>query len=115
VESSIEQTIDSVARLRAHPARVWITGHETGLFEQDPSEQWDRYLDVIRIREDKLYALLEQPRTLEDVVGAWIVYGKPREPKAFFEFGERALMKKHLERLLDSGRIGVAENGYYRI
>jgi len=28
------------------------------------------------------------------------VYGRPREPKAFFEFAERALMKKHIDRLI---------------
>jgi glyoxylase-like metal-dependent hydrolase (beta-lactamase superfamily II) len=113
MESSIEQTITSVNRLRSYPAKVWLTGHETGVFEQDPGETWDQYLNVISMREDKLFAFLEQPRTLEEIVGAWIVYGKPREPKALFEFGERALMKKHLKRLLDQGRIFAAENGYY--
>jgi hypothetical protein len=34
-----------------------------------------------------------------------MVYGHQREPKAFFEFGERALMKKHLDRLIRSGRV----------
>ncbi|MEW6668893.1 MAG: MBL fold metallo-hydrolase [Thermodesulfobacteriota bacterium] len=113
--SSIEQTIASANRLRNHPARVWVTSHETGIFEQNPGEHWDRYMDVISRREEKLYAFLERPRTLEEIVGAWIIYGKPREPKAFFEFGERALMKKHLKRLLDQGRIGLADTRYHRI
>jgi len=112
--SSIEQSLASINRLREHPARVWLTGHETGIFEQNPGEAWDRYLEVIAKREEKLYALLDQPRTLEDIVGAWIVYGRPREPKAFFEFGERAIMKKHLQRLLDSGRIHAFEDRYRR-
>lgn len=111
-ESSIEQSLASITRLREHPARVWLTGHETGMFEQDPGRAWDRYLEVISKREEKLCAFLEQPRTLEEIVGAWIVYGRPREPKAFFEFGERAIMKKHLQRLLDSGRICTAEDRY---
>ena len=37
---------------------------------------------------------------MDDVVEACIIYGKPREPKAFFAFGERAHMKKHLEKLM---------------
>lgn len=113
-ESSIEETIASVNRLRDYPAGAWLVGHEAGVFDQDPGKMWDEYLDVISKREEKLYAFLERPRTLEEIVGAWIVYGRPREPKAFFEFGERALMKKHLKRLWEQGRIGQAENGYYR-
>jgi hypothetical protein len=42
-------------------------------------------------------------------VTAWIVYGRPRDPEAFFEFGERAIMKKHLEWLVKKDRI--VQNG----
>lgn len=103
VESSIEQTIASVRCLRKISAKVWITGHEAGLFETNPGELWERYLNVISLREEKLLELLKTPRTLDDIVKAWIIYGKPREPKAFFEFGERAHMKKHLEKLMREG------------
>jgi glyoxylase-like metal-dependent hydrolase (beta-lactamase superfamily II) len=99
-ESSIEETIASVRRLHKISAKVWIAGHETGLFESDPGDLWERYLDVISVREEKLLELLKTPRTLDDVVEACIIYGKPREPKAFFAFGERAHMKKHLEKLM---------------
>jgi glyoxylase-like metal-dependent hydrolase (beta-lactamase superfamily II) len=102
-ESSIEETIASVRRLRNIPAKVWIAGHEAGLFEADPNELWERYLDVIALREGKLLEFLRQPRTLEDIVEAWIIYGRPREPKAFFAFGERGHMKKHLEKLMREG------------
>ncbi len=113
-ESSIQQTFVSVERLRNFPARVRLAGHEDGIFEQDPGDAWDQYLNVISTREAKLYEFLERPRTLNEIVGAWIIYGRAREPKPFFEFGERAMMKKHLERLLDQGRISVAGNSYYR-
>jgi glyoxylase-like metal-dependent hydrolase (beta-lactamase superfamily II) len=109
VESSIEETIRSVNRLRQIQAKVWLTAHETGVFEESPGYLWDQYLGVIAEREGKLLNLLEKPRTLEEIVGAWIVYGRPRKPKAFFEFGERALMKKHLERLISQGI--VKKNG----
>ena len=112
VESSIEDTISSVKMLKNIHASTWITGHETGLFEQEPGDLWERYLDVITIRENKLIDLLKEPRTLEEIVGAWIIYGKPREPKAFYEFGERAHMKKHLERLMEQGHVTLDGNRY---
>jgi hydroxyacylglutathione hydrolase len=114
VGSSIEETIVSIKRLKKVPAQVWITGHETGLFEADPGELWKRYLDVISIREEKLLDLLKQPRTFNDIVEAWIIYGKPREPKAFFAFGERAHMKKHLEKLMRQGIVRREGERYVR-
>jgi hydroxyacylglutathione hydrolase len=91
--------------LRSLPARVWIASHEKGLFEREPGELWDDFLQVIEYREERLLALLSEPRTMTDIVEACIIYRKPREPKSFFQFGERALMGKHLERLLDQGRV----------
>ena len=115
VDSSIEETITSVERLRNIPAKVQITSHETGVFEQEPGEIWDQYLDVINEREEKLLKLLEGPHTLEDIVEAWIVYRRPREPRTFFEFGERALMKKHLEKLMNQDVVGVEDGKYYKL
>jgi glyoxylase-like metal-dependent hydrolase (beta-lactamase superfamily II) len=112
-DSSIEDTIASVNQLRRIPARTWLTGHEDGLFESEPGELWDRYLAVISEREQKLMAFLSAPRSMDEIVNQWIVYRKPREPKGFFEYGERALMGKHLERLMRQGVV-IEENGGYR-
>jgi hypothetical protein len=71
-------------------------------------------LDVIQKREQKLLALLEEPRTFAQIVGAWIIYGKPREPKAFWELGERLLMRKHLEKLINEGAVIKKGEGYVK-
>ena len=113
-DSSIEQTIASVQRLRRVPARVWLTSHEHGCFESDPGELFDRYLAVIDSREQKLLDFLSQPRSLAEVGRHCIVYRKPREPRAFFEWGEEAIMGKHLARLLAAGTITLA-GGRYRL
>ena len=44
-------------------------------------------------------------RTMGEIVEACIIYGRPREPKAFFELGEQGLMKKHLDRLMRLGKV----------
>jgi glyoxylase-like metal-dependent hydrolase (beta-lactamase superfamily II) len=103
VQSSIEETIKSVGRLRNIPSEIWLTSHETGIFEEEPGKIWNQYLAVITKREERLMSLLERPQTLDDIVEARIIYGKPREPKVFFDFGERAHMKKHLEKLMNEG------------
>jgi glyoxylase-like metal-dependent hydrolase (beta-lactamase superfamily II) len=113
--SSIEDTIASVRRLQQVPAKVWLTSHEDGCFEGNVAERFNRYLAVIDAREAKLLDFLAVPRTLDDIVAACIVYRKPREPKAFFEWGEGAIMGKHLERLLKSGAIALEGDRYRRL
>jgi len=107
--SDIDQTIESLNRLKHIPADTWLTGHETGVFAHSPGTLWDDYEKVIYERENSLLDRLSSPQTMDEIVEAWIVYGRPREPKEFFEFGERAIMKKHLERLEKNDR--VVQNG----
>jgi len=114
VYSSIEETIDSVNLLRKIPAKVFLTSHETGVFLGNPEKLWDDYLNVIFDRENRLLEFLKQPRTMKEIVETWIIYGRPREPKAFFELGEQGLMKKHLERLIRLGKVFKEGNRYIK-
>ncbi|MCX7817231.1 MAG: MBL fold metallo-hydrolase [Syntrophales bacterium] len=98
--SSIEDTLRSIELLRSLKAKIYITGHETGVFFQPDEEVWERYRNVIFQRETRLMEFLQEPRTIKEIVNACFVYGKPREPKGFFEFGEWAIMSKHLEKLI---------------
>ncbi|UCH22190.1 MAG: MBL fold metallo-hydrolase [Deltaproteobacteria bacterium] len=112
-ESSIEETIRSVERLKKIPAKIWLTGHETGIFESNPGKLWDQYLGVIEHRTQKLLQHLEKPRTMEGIIDAWIVYGRKREPEAFFAFAEKALMKKHLEILMEKSLVSKDGDRYH--
>ncbi|MEW6262089.1 MAG: MBL fold metallo-hydrolase [Thermodesulfobacteriota bacterium] len=112
--SSLEDTINSVERLRRIPARTWLASHEQGVFETEPGEAWDKYLGVIKYREDRLLDLLKEPRNMEQIVEARIVYGKIKEPKEFFDIGEEGHMAKHLERLLNLGLVVREGDCYWR-
>ena len=111
--SDIDGTRTSVGLLRQVPARIVLTGHESGVFEDPPKELWQRYEAVITERERKVLKALDEPLSLEDLTDTWIIYGKPREPKAFFAFGERVHMIKHLDHLQKRGLV-IQENGLYR-
>ncbi len=112
-DSSIAQTVAAVRRLRGIPARIWLTGHETGVFEAARPGVWDAYLAVIDRRRQSLLDLLATPCRMEDIVNAWIVYRKPREPLEFYAHAEKALMGKHLEALLASGQV-LQDGAYFR-
>jgi glyoxylase-like metal-dependent hydrolase (beta-lactamase superfamily II) len=113
--SNISRIIESVRKLEAIPAKTWLASHETGVFSKPPKKLWQGYLNVIKTREEKLLEFLEHPRTLAEIVNAWIVYRKPREPKDFYTFAERALMLKHLELLMDRSMVILKEGKYYRL
>ncbi len=111
--SDIDQTISSLHRLLEIDAAVYITCHEAGVIEGDITSLARRYLDIIEQREAALIEFLEKPRSMEEIVDRWIIYRKPREPKAFFEFGERGMMTKHLERLAARDVVGIRDSSYY--
>ncbi|KQC09460.1 MAG: hypothetical protein APR62_14255 [Smithella sp. SDB] len=115
VYSSIEQTIQSIRRLKSIPARRWIASHNTGLFEENPGKLWDDYENVIYQREEKILDFLSEPKSLEEIAGAWLIYGKLREPKEFFEFNERVLVGKHIEYLERNGKIVLYKNKYMKV
>ncbi len=104
--SSIEETIESIRRLKEIPAKIWIACHERGLFEENPGKLWDDYENIVHQREEKIFNFItKKPSTLEEISAAWLIYGKPREPLDFFETNERVLVNKHLERLQRNGII----------
>jgi hydroxyacylglutathione hydrolase len=112
LDSSIDKTIESVKQLQKIPAEIWLTSHETGFFEEAPDKLWDDYLNVIDTREQKLLDLLKSPRKFNEIANACIIYGKAREPRIFYEFGERSHMRKHLEKLINQGVV-VRDSEYY--
>ncbi|MEN6420609.1 MAG: MBL fold metallo-hydrolase [Smithella sp.] len=115
VHSSIAQTIQSIRKLKKIPARRWIASHNTGFFENNPGKLWNDYENVIYQREERIMDFLKTPKSLAEILAAWLIYGKPREPKEFFEFNEKAMVVKHLEDLEARGKITVDKNKYFKI
>lgn len=112
VASSIEQTIESIHRLKSLPAKSWVAAHNTGIYQENPGKLWDNYENIIYQREEKILNYLLEPKTLREILSAWLIYGRPREPKELYEFNEKVLLKKHLESLERRGLI-LLENGRY--
>jgi glyoxylase-like metal-dependent hydrolase (beta-lactamase superfamily II) len=113
--SSLDDFIASVEKVRRIPARHYVSSHEQGLFAAPIGHLLDRYLAVIETREQKLRELLSEPRTREDIIARRIVYGRPREPKSFYDFAEWAILRKHLERMRRRGEVKVEEGGRWRL
>ena len=111
-DSSIPDTIASIKRLKKIPATTWLTCHETGVFEEDPANLWERYLAVIDYRQSRLLDFLNTPGTMADIVDEWIVYQRPRQPHDFYALTEEMIMQKHLDLLISKSMV-VKEGELY--
>ncbi len=113
--SDIDQTRSSMERLLGLRADIYITSHDVGIIEGDITALAARYLGVIDEREKRLVEFLERPRTLEEIVHRWLIYGRERKPRFFFEFAEEAMIRKHLERLMRAGRVKGSDDRLVRV
>jgi len=114
-DSSIEETITSLQKLRQIPAALFVTSHGLGFVSAAAGEAlWEHYIAVIFQRQECILSALQELQTLDELASLWLIYKKPREPKGFFEFGERALLKKHLEHLMREGMVESVGGGQYR-
>jgi len=105
--SSIEDTLQSLERLKGYKAKTYLTAHGKGIYEADPA-LIDRYLQIIHLRENNLLALLKNgPKMFDQLVKEGIVYGKDSASLGPWDFliSERIMIAKHLSRLLNQGRI----------
>jgi hydroxyacylglutathione hydrolase len=115
LHADIQAVTDSVNYLSRIPAKVWLASHEAGVFTENPGQLWRSYLEVIQRREENLVEFLAKPRTREEIVGAWIVYGKARQPLEFYSSAEWAVIKKHIERLIKNHRAKEEDGNFVMI
>ncbi len=101
---SIDDFRRSARMLAGIGAPVNVVSHEEPVHRGDIRGAVERYLSVIDRREEALRAFLAAPRTRRDIVAARIVYGKERTGP-WFDYGEWALMSKHLERMISDGEV----------
>jgi glyoxylase-like metal-dependent hydrolase (beta-lactamase superfamily II) len=103
--SGIEDTLQSLERLKKCPAETYLTAHGKGIYKGDPA-LIDRYLQIILLRESKLVEFLKGgPRHFDQIVQEGIIYGKDPASLGPWDFliSERMMIAKHISRLLNSG------------
>jgi hydroxyacylglutathione hydrolase len=105
--SDIDETIQSLKRLKAFEVETYLTSHGKGIFDGGP-ENIDRYLEIIFLREERLIGFLRKgPKTLDQVVQEGIIYGDKTISAGPWDLtlSEKIMMAKHLDRLMRMGRV----------
>ena len=112
--SSLEDFERSLDLVRGLRARWYATFHHVGVVEGRAAflDRLDRFAAVIRTREQRLLAYLDEPRSLDEVVAHRFVY-RPQDPVPWADACERRSMGQHLERLVRDGRVREIGAGRY--
>jgi len=92
-------------------AGVNVVSHEDPVHEGSIAAKMERSLSVIDRREESLRKFLLRPRTRDEIVARRIVYGEGR-PGPWFDYGEWALLGKHLEGMVARGEAFVEEGRF---
>ena len=109
----IGQFRESARMLADIGAKIHLVSHEEPVHPGDISRKVEEYLSVIDRREETLREFLAEPRTMEEIVDRRIVYGEGRDGP-WFDYGERALMGKHLAGMISRGEAVLSGSRYGR-
>ncbi|HDQ03160.1 MAG TPA: MBL fold metallo-hydrolase [Deltaproteobacteria bacterium] len=104
--SSINRIIDM------KPDKV-VSGHNKEILKSSHvREAFEEYRERIYRREkDILAALIQKPRTIDELAEKMLIY--PAHPTIFVLYWEKAMLAKHLDRLIKSGKAAVDDEGKY--
>ncbi len=108
---TIEAFRRSANRLAEIGADVNVVSHETPVHRGSIVSKVAVYLSRIDRREEALRGFLGQPRSRREIIDRRIVYGEGH-PGPWFDYGEWALLSKHLEGMLARGDAAL-EGEYY--
>lgn len=111
VPGGIDEFRSSARMLAGVGAQIHVVSHEEPVHPGDISAKVERYLSVIDRREEALRDFLDVPRTREEIVARRIVYGEGR-PGPWFDYGEWALLAKHLEGMIARGEALLSGDRY---
>jgi hypothetical protein len=97
-------------------ARWYVTFHHKGVVEgrDEFVRQLDAFAAVIDARSERLLGLLQQPRTLDELVADGIVYRPGTRPEHFGESVERRTIAMHLDELGGQGLVAVVDGVVHR-
>jgi len=101
----------SARRLAGIGAETSVVSHEEPVRRGPIGGNVEAYLAVIDRREEALKEFLREPRTRGEIIARRLVYGPGREGP-WFDYGEWALLSKHIEGMIGRGEIRL-DGGRY--
>ncbi|NSW84058.1 MAG: MBL fold metallo-hydrolase [Syntrophothermus sp.] len=110
--SNLDDFLSSIEKLKMLAPQVIVSCHRRYITENIGAEL-DAYRQKIFERESRVIGLLETPQTLNDLASKGIIYSD--HPHVYYEFWEKLMLLKHLDRLEKMGIVGTDGNVWYKV
>jgi glyoxylase-like metal-dependent hydrolase (beta-lactamase superfamily II) len=101
----------SALRLAGIAADRFVASHEGPVHRGPIAEKMLAYLAVIDRREEALREYVREPRTRAEIIARRLIYGPGRDGP-WFDYGEWALLSKHLDGMLARGEAAFRDGAY---
>ena len=93
--------------------RAVVSSHR-GIISENLDAEFDRFEKTIDERDQKILALLESKKTVDQLVECSPIYGGFPYARSLLRFWEAQMIKKHLEELETIGKIRRLGNSYVK-
>lgn len=103
--------IQSVKKIKDISPAIIVPSHRRVQTEKI-SAQLDAYIQVVLDRNERLYELLHQPYTLDDLAEYHLIF--PQHHNLYELFWEKMTLRNHLRYLTDQGMVQLTADGCYQ-
>lgn len=109
--NSFVKSVDRISDLK--PERVG-TGHVPYVIKENIQQRFDKYINRIFKREDKIITYLKKsPCSINDIAEKKLIYRK--HPSCLQRFWEKCMIKKHIDGLVRRGIVIAVDGDNYRM
>ena len=103
-ESSLAEFEKSINKLKALTPKIVVSSHR-GIITEHISAELDKFRKIIDERDNRILSLLENEKTLDQLVEFAPIYGKFPYAEPLLRYWEAEMIQKHLERLIIAGKV----------
>jgi len=111
-ESSIAEFRESVKKLKALSPKIVVSSHR-GIIIENIGAEFDKFYKIIDARDEKILSLLENEKTINQIVECAPIYGNFPYAEPLLRYWERQMIRKHLEQLEIHGRVKKVSGAHY--
>ena len=112
-ESSISEFRNSVKKLELLSPQIVVSSHR-GVITENIDAEFDKFYKIFDERNEKILSLLENGKTVDQLVEYAPIYGKFSYAEPILRYWEREMAMKHLKELETSGKIEKRGEAYVR-
>jgi glyoxylase-like metal-dependent hydrolase (beta-lactamase superfamily II) len=113
-ESSLPEFEQSVQKLKALSPKVVVSSHR-GIITENIDAEFDEFQRSVDERDGKILSLLENKKTIDQLVECAPIYGGFPYAQSLLHHWEGQMIRKHLERLEIGGKVKRLGNFFIKI